>query len=837
MQNRAQNYVAHLNNTIITNQNTLYNLRSFFDASDDVSADEFAKYTQQFLQFDAKIKSLQWVPYVSGESFNQHVNTALESGFSDYQLIEKVADNRYIKAPVRDYYYPAYYISPPGSADEMHGYNYASDPDYLEDFIRARDSGFPVISKPLNLTGKAGDKSGFIEILAVYKSPIKLLKIEQRRQSHIGYIVAEYVVEDLLSRTLDEVRNFDLFLKVVDITYTQEPATIFDSGNDSVVQRSPGKYRNQSEIYNTYEVQFQIADKNWNLIFYEDRSDAPAFDSVTIIVFSAGLLFTVFVSAYVVGNSRRQSVIEQLVVDRTQELENYRDEIQQILQSTGEGISGVDLQGRTSFVNKAALEILGFTEDELLYKPQHSLIHHHYADGEIYQQEDCKVYAAYRKGITTTTNEEVFWHKEGYSVPVEYTATPMLDTKGSIRGAVVVFRDIRERKQYENDLIRERKAAEQASKAKSAFVATMSHEIRTPMNGMLGMAQLLQKTGLDETQTEYVDTLISSGNTLLNQINDILDFSRIESGKLQLENNGFNLKEACEEIVSLMKSNAEDKGLKLELIYLDMCPLYVMGDKHRLKQILLNLIGNSIKFTTKGHVTLHVSCETSVNDMADFSIKVIDSGIGIEQEKSNDLFESFTQADTSTTRKYGGTGLGLAITKELTELMHGSLSIDSTPGEGSTFSLHIKLPVAVDISTEKQELPKEVLKFKGHILLVEDNQVNQLVAGTMLKNLGLDVSCAENGQLAIEAFLNDDFDLILMDCQMPVMDGYTATAEIRKLDSGKNIPILALTANVLPEDIERCRMSGMNDCMHKPVELPMLEQTLKQWLPYDIVSE
>jgi signal transduction histidine kinase/CheY-like chemotaxis protein len=378
--------------------------------------------------------------------------------------------------------------------------------------------------------------------------------------------------------------------------------------------------------------------------------------------------------------------------------------------------------------------------------------------------------------------------------------------------------------------------AESASTAKSEFLATMSHEIRTPLNGMLGMAQILSRTILDSQQDKYVKTINSSGKSLLTIINDILDFSKIESGKLMLEPTEFYLKEICHDAIQLLMPRANDKKVHLILDYHNHIPKFFYGDTGRIRQVILNLLGNAVKFTSEGSVTLTVSSEKQQHDIYDLTISVKDTGIGIPEKDQAKLFGVFQQADASTTRKFGGTGLGLAICKKLIELMDGEIGLNSTEAKGSEFWFKIALPEM--IHSQKPDNANNIdpstsgfdITLEGHILLVEDNQINQLVAQDMIERTGLTVDIAENGIEAIASWRKTHYDIILMDCLMPEMDGYEATRQIRLFEKNTHIPIIALTANVLSSDKQACKDAGMDDFIGKPIELTLLNATLEKWI-------
>ncbi|PTT28969.1 response regulator [Pseudomonas sp. HMWF021] len=392
----------------------------------------------------------------------------------------------------------------------------------------------------------------------------------------------------------------------------------------------------------------------------------------------------------------------------------------------------------------------------------------------------------------------------------------------------------REQHQAMAQLIQTREEAEKANNAKSDFLAMMSHELRTPMNGVLGMLQLLETTDMTEEQIEYAALASESTEHLLKVINDILDFSRIERSELELEHIPFNLADLIGACAQSFQHSAVQRGLSLQLrVPDDMQDLQVQGDPTRIRQILVNLVGNALKFTERGQVSIEAQWQSLDHELLWFTCSVRDSGIGISSESLELMFNAFQQADSSISRRYGGTGLGLPIARTLAERMGGTLRAQSEEGQGSVFTLEI--PLALYKQTLPQLAAPRSTNGNGHgegrnVLLVEDNPVNQTVIEAMLRSLGFTVAVATDGAQAVRRAEGNDFEVILMDCRLPVIDGYEATRQIRQLPGRGEVPIIALTANALQGDRETCLAAGMNDYLAKPFKRNDLQQILQRWV-------
>ena len=504
--------------------------------------------------------------------------------------------------------------------------------------------------------------------------------------------------------------------------------------------------------------------------------------------------------------------------------------IKAIVDTAADGIITIDQRGKILSFNTAAEEIFGYSAKEItgqsvniLMPEPHRSQHDNYMRRYLESGEGKII-----NGRAVVTGVR----RDGSTFPLSLAISAM--EIGGEKRFTVIGRDISAEKEAERALIASREAAEAASRAKGDFLANMSHEIRTPMNAVIGLSHLCLQTDLDPKQREYLEKVHHSARSLLRILNDILDFSKIEAGRLEVEEVPFGLDEVLGQLKTLVDTRLADKKLEFKLHRAAEVPPRLLGDPLRLGQVLINLVGNAVKFTEEGEIGVEVEVEEAHRDGVSLRFTVRDTGIGMSSEQCARIFQSFSQADTSITRKYGGTGLGLAISRQLVGLMGGNIRVESAPGRGSSFIFTLPFGKAEGLPDLDQNAGQSNLaaaKISGaHLLLAEDDEVNRLVARELLARVGVRLSTVENGALALERLAHEEFDGVLLDLQMPVMDGISAAKEIRKQERFKKLPIIALTANAMSEDMRRCLEAGIDDHIGKPIEPETMVLTLSKWI-------
>ena len=555
----------------------------------------------------------------------------------------------------------------------------------------------------------------------------------------------------------------------------------------------------------------------------KDGSRFPAVVSVTALRDAQDAI----IGYLLIGtDNTARKLVEEEQKKLDQRLHDQQFYTRSLIESNIDALMTTDPSGTITDVNKQMEALTGCTRDELIGAP----FKNYFTDPER-AEAGIKLVLAEKK---VTNYELTARTRDGAQTVVSYNATTFYDRDRRLQGVFAAARDVTERKRVEAELQQAKAIAETANQAKSDFLASMSHEIRTPMNAIIGIADLLAKTALSPEQDEYVQIFRRAGDNLLDLINDILDLSKIEASQLALERTGFSLNDLLEQVREMLAVRAREKSLALVCEIAPKTPSDLIGDPTRLRQVLLNLLGNAIKFTESGEVALRVTPDAESSAAGALRFAISDTGIGIPDEKLGAVFERFTQADSSTTRRYGGSGLGLTISKRLVELMGGRIWVESQVGKGSVFSFAVPLEIwngatrraAGPVGTGA-EPPLPALR----ILLVEDSPDNRTITIAYLRGTPYQVEIAENGAVGYEKFKAGHYDLVLMDRRMPVMDGLAATRAIREWEQANHrmpAPIIALTASALKGDQEECLAAGCTAYLTKPIKRDVLLQAIKE---------
>ncbi|OHD11289.1 MAG: hypothetical protein A2086_12880 [Spirochaetes bacterium GWD1_27_9] len=515
----------------------------------------------------------------------------------------------------------------------------------------------------------------------------------------------------------------------------------------------------------------------------------------------------------------KQIEIEKKLKETKNSLLESEEKYRLITENSKSFISETDINGVILYVNNYYIEGLGYLPKEIIGKRAAELLH---------PDDLATAIKSFDKMLNSSQPRRDEWrfkHKNGTWKWLDCTAN-MFTTKNGEKRIVVIAYDITDKKEKEEDLKNSKINAENANEAKTQFLANMSHELRTPINGILGMVNLLSKTKLEEQQINYLDMIKSSGSLLLNIVNDILDISKIESGKFVLKEESFNIINLINKIHNEMEIISNSKNLKLNTIIENNITECIFGDEKALTQILINLLTNAIKFTDIGQIDIKLEEISKDKNEIKFRISVSDTGIGIQTEKLNEIFERFTQIDSSTTKKYQGTGLGLSIVKKLIEIMKGKITVESSLGKGTVFTMEIPFknvkehPLLYEKEKTNDDINSKIQNKNINILIAEDNAINALFLKELLEQSGFSTDTAQNGIKVLEKLSKKKYNLVFMDVQMPEMDGFKTTEVIRKQEKNNkdHIIIVALTAYSMKEDKEKCIKIGMDDYISKPIE-------------------
>jgi PAS domain S-box-containing protein len=823
-------------------------LNSLFRTGVPISRSDFVKYTSPLLASEPSLQALTWIPRVRKADRAAYEALATQETGQEFHFTERTAKGMVVR-PECEEYYPVYYNVPYEDPLPVMGLDVASDPQRRQALEAACDTGQAVAAGPVELMWTAGqDRIGYLIYRPVYEKGVTPDTVEERRALLKGFTQGVFRIALSLKAAVSRLETAGVDIYISDNTVPEDPRFVcFVPSRSRKTPLTLEEYlkRDPQAGLRQVGVLKLTGGKTWAMTC----TPTPAFVATRMTWqpwggLGAGLLLTLTLALYLLNTARYIARTGRLMDSLRTNENKYRALYDNV--SVGVALIGPNM------------EILALNRRMREWFPQVDLEQHPlcYRAFNTPPRNDCCTYCPTRQtlqdgrvheAVTETPTPDGVRH---YRI----VSTPLTDADGKVTSAIEMVDDITDRKRAEEAIRQAKAEAEHANAAKSAFLANMSHEIRTPMTAIMGFTDLLGQS-LDEcadigcpaghnpaVRREYLKTVQRNGEHLLGLVNDILDLSKIEAGKMRLERTSCSPVQIVEEVVSLIRVSAIGKGLTLDGRYEFPIPETILSDPVRVRQVLVNLAGNAVKFTASGGVEIRVRYEAaSEASRALLKFEIRDTGIGLTPEEIGRLFQPFAQADSSTTRQFGGTGLGLSICKRLAEALGGDIHVDSTPGQGSTFTFTLgaeapapvrmldNLSEAAQASSRPPLAAPANIALCGKVLLAEDGPDNQVLISTILRNAGAVVDVASNGRVAVEKVLaamaaGTPYRAVLMDMQMPEVDGYEAASQLRH--AGYTGPIVALTAHAMAEDRQKCLDAGCDDYATKPVDRPGLLLTL-----------
>ena len=806
------NQLTAFQEEIDTDLEVLFSIEGFYAASKHIDHEEFGKFVKRSLERHESIQTLGWIPRI------KHKNriTFEQSAQAELGIFEitELQNSQIVRADDRDEYFPVHYVFPSDGNEKALGYDLASDPKHLTTLVKARDSGKALMTTRIGLVQEKNNKYVFLVFLPIYKGDYQT--IFERQANLQGFVLAIYHIKKIAENSLMQVNQagVDLDLHIYDVT--DKKLLLYPLLNQENHDKQERLAKN-FEMFHKSTI--DIMGGKWELELMPTKNYFINHHQIWILFFIPVIVLLFTCMAFII------------IKQRTSELREDREELRKLSLAVKHSPNLTiitNLNGNIQYVNPAFETVTGYTQVEVLGKNPRIL-----RSGQTTKEKYDELWSTIRAG-KVWRGEMQNKRKDGSFYWALMNISPVLDARGTSTHFVSIQDDITDRKITESCLEEARNEAERANESKSEFLANMSHEIRTPMNAVIGMSQLVLETELNDYQQKHLTTVNKSARGLLRILNDILDFSKIESGKMDIHPEAFYLKKTIEAALSPFMMLTQSKGLILKLKLSKNLPACFMGDSDRLTQVIQNLVSNSIKFTEKGSIIISIKPTKT-----GLCFSITDTGIGIPQDRQNAIFESFTQADGGTTRKYGGTGLGTTISKKIVELMGGRIWLESEEGKGSIFSFEIPLVKTECVAEESQQSIAVLKPLK--ILLAEDQKANWELVMIRLKEREHQVTLAQNGKEAVNTWKENQelspFDLILMDLQMPIVNGLEATRAIRSKEENDPIPIIALTASIMTEDMKECHEAGMNGYISKPIDFDVLWEEIGKVIPSAVLKK
>ncbi|MEI8236457.1 MAG: CHASE domain-containing protein [Methylococcaceae bacterium] len=816
--------------------NSLNAAASLYNSTEEVNRREFGSFVRHLFHVFKGIQALEFSEVVTNSQRHEFESAIRKEGFSNFYITERDKDKNFIPAGQRDRYVVVNFVEPMKGNEKIFGFDTLSDASRKQTFNQAIDSGKLTFTPKLTLVQEHGTQSGVLAILPVYRNNMAHNTVEEKRANIQGFIVGVFRIGDMLDAALREINHENLAIQLFDTSSYDEPVVLFET--QDVLERS----LNVTNAFN-----MPLGDRVWQMkisatkAYLENHDELSAnhiHSNFAWHILLMGLIITSLIGSATLIITGRKMLLEDLIKIRTAELAKSEENFRTMADATPVLIWQADRDAICFWFNQVWLDFVGRSLEEEVGEG--------WLDG-VHPEDIEHCFDIYHINFNLRLPFKIEYRLRHHSGDYRWildTGIPRFNALGDFDGYIGSCIDISEFKHTQQIMNEAKEAAEVLAQSKTDFLANMSHEIRTPMNAIIGLSQLALNVPANR-QSDYLEKILGASETLLDILNDILDFSKLDSNAIKMEYASFNLDDLLNNLHNLFSVTARQKNIKF---ILDIDPLIrreLMGDALRLQQVLTNLLNNSFKFTQLGMVQLIVTLAHQENEKIALTFAVIDTGIGMNEAQQKGLFQAFSQADTSISRRFGGSGLGLVISQKFVELMGGKITCQSMPDLGSEFSFTVPFDIANSGKGSEAIMPRPPKKTLAQrlaeateslenvrVLLVEDTPLNQQVASEFLRNAKLEVTVADNGQAALELLEHNTFEVILMDIQMPVMDGLEATKMIRENPKVSHLPIIAMSAGVTLDEQEKCQLVGMSDFIPKPINpVQMLEKIKQNLIP------